>query len=450
MLLSFKVKNFKSFAEEAEFSMIAVNRQTGLDYSIYQKKINGKNIKGLCSSVVYGPNAAGKSNIISAMDVLRKVILRGNLQNAKENNPNAAASLLELIPNRFLKTPIPVEFSIQFLESEFIVDYQLNLDLGLFLDDKYSRKVLFEKLTVNDHLLFQRNNNQVMLGEESSLKKLNITINKPSSHLSEIIQSSLKQDELFISNGFKLIVSPSFSDVVLNWIREKFIIIYRSDVSRTSHQFPSVESPSFFYNDEANKAAKIFGVTSNNIGYVVTKENTEPEMCSLIENDGEESNRILPAEMYESYGTIRFLNLFPLIERAIKIGATLVVDEFDASIHPMALMSILNVFHNDEINIHHAQLIFNTHNPVFLNRNVFRRDEIKFVERDDKTGSCLYSLSDFATYSKGGKTGVRKSEDYMKNYFVDRYGAIESIDFTPVFEELLHQSDQNFDNQKEE
>lgn len=45
MLLSFKVKNFKSFAEEAEFSMIAVNRQTGLDYSIYQKRLMGKTLK---------------------------------------------------------------------------------------------------------------------------------------------------------------------------------------------------------------------------------------------------------------------------------------------------------------------------------------------------------------------------------------------------------------------
>ena len=42
------------------------------------------------------------------------------------------------------------------------------------------------------------------------------------------------------------------------------------------------------------------------------------------------------------------------------------VDEFDASIHPMALMSIINVFHNDDININRAQLIFNTHNPIFL------------------------------------------------------------------------------------
>ena len=103
--------------------------------------------------------------------------------------------------------------------------------------------------------------------------------------------------------------------------------------------------------------------------------------------------------------------------------------------HPMALMNIINIFHNDGINKNHAQLVFNTHNPIFLNANMFRRDEIKFVERDDDTHcSSSYSLSDFGTSGKGG---VRKNEDYMKNYFVDRYGAIKDIDFTPIFENFF-------------
>ena len=115
-------------------------------------------------------------------------------------------------------------------------------------------------------------------------------------------------------------------------------------------------------------------------------------------------------------------------------SGTLVVDEFDASIHPMALMSIINIFHNDDINTNHTQLVFNTHNLIFLNSNLFRRDEIKFVERDDETHlSSFYSLSDFGTV---GKSGVRKNEDYMKNYFVNRYGPIRDIDFTPIFEAL--------------
>jgi hypothetical protein len=82
-----------------------------------------------------------------------------------------------------------------------------------------------------------------------------------------------------------------------------------------------------------------------------------------------------------------------------------------------------------------TQLIFNTHNPIFLNVNLFRRDEIKFVERDDDThNSNHYSLSDFGT---SGTTGVRQTDDYQKNYFVERYGAIKDIDLTPIIEDFM-------------
>ena len=141
----------------------------------------------------------------------------------------------------------------------------------------------------------------------------------------------------------------------------------------------------------------------------------------------------MTADDFESYGTIRFVNEFPLIIRALLQGATLVMDEFDASIHPMALMNIINIFHNDEINKNHAQLIFNTHNPIFLDASLFRRDEIKFVERDEETNySVHYALSDFKTAN-----GVRKGEDYMNNYFVNRYGAIREVDFSPILKKLV-------------
>ena len=147
------------------------------------------------------------------------------------------------------------------------------------------------------------------------------------------------------------------------------------------------------------------------------------------------------ADVFESFGTVRFINLFPLVLRAIVTGGTLIVDEFDASIHPIALMSIISIFHNDDINKKQAQLVFNTHNPIFLNSNIFRRDEIKFVEKDDNSHlSEIYSLSDFGT---AGENGVRKGDDYMKNYFVSQYGAIKNIDFSPIFEDLISKDENN-------
>ncbi len=213
------------------------------------------------------------------------------------------------------------------------------------------------------------------------------------------------------------------------------MVIYRADSMQLIKRFIDPQKKTVYIEKTTNKAARLFGINSNAVGYVVSDDDSEAKLCSIFKDTNSKKNVALAAELFESYGTIRFVNMFPLVIRAIQTGGTLIVDEFDASIHPMALMSIINIFHNDDINVKHAQLIFNTHNPIFLNSNLFRRDEIKFVERDDDNHcSTLYALSDFGTT---GENGVRKHEDYMKNYFVSRYGAIKDIDFTPIFEEIV-------------
>ena len=142
MLLDFRVKNYKSFIEETKFSMLAAPKQSGLDYSLCKKKINRKQIKGLCSSVIYGPNASGKTNLIGAMDTLRSIILRGNIRNSEEKNaPNPASSSLELIPNSNCKNNCPVEFYVDFIESNIRFQYTLIVEVGLFLETESERKV---------------------------------------------------------------------------------------------------------------------------------------------------------------------------------------------------------------------------------------------------------------------------------------------------------------------
>jgi hypothetical protein len=68
-----------------------------------------------------------------------------------------------------------------------------------------------------------------------------------------------------------------------------------------------------------------------------------------------------------------------------------------------------------------------------LDSSLLRRDEIKFVEREDETGKSIhYALSDFKTAD-----GIRKGEDYMNNYFVNRYGAIKEVDFSDFIEQMI-------------
>ena len=430
MLLNFSVENYKSFKDKISFSMIPAAKQKGLDYSVFSSEIGNKIIRSLCSSVIYGPNASGKTTVIGAMDTMRSLILRGNILNVKDNRPNEASYYLELIPNNTLKQRHPVKFSISFIENEYHIEYSFSINLGLFLERKFERFIDEEILNINGTNIFTRNKNQVDVHSPSKLTSL-LNVDQK---LIDIVNDSLSDTELFLTNGFKLIISRKIAEMIIGWFEKKFIVIYRANSLELKRNFEEDDKSGFYIEKMTNDAAKLFGLNSNAIGYVYSDEEHKAKLCSILDDPNTNNEALISSKVFESYGTIRFINLFPLVLEAICTGGTLVIDEFDASLHPMALMSIINIFHDDEINIHQAQLIFDTHNPIFLNNNLFRRDEIKFVERNDDNISELYSLSDFKT---AGKMGVRKSDDYMKNYFVSQYGAIKDVDFSPLFQKLV-------------
>lgn len=439
MLLEFRFQNYKSFREETSFSMMAAPKQKGLDYSLFNIKKHGKDIKGLCSSVIYGANAAGKTTVVGAMDTFRSIVLRGNIRNSEDvTSPNHAASNLSLVPNQMLTQPEPVEFFIDFVIDKFRIQYEIVMDLGLFLDTKYARKILSEVLIVNGNMIFERKhlgNNSASLKVEPSKDVATLfskTAKTDNASAVMIAMEGLDREELFLTGGFKLIFSQNLAKKITDWFANQFIVVYRADAAHLERRFANPKEKSIYVSETLNNAINLFGVNANPVGYTMDKD-SESKLMSLI-HTGSDQSVALPADMYESFGTIRFINLFPLVIRALQTGATLVVDEFDASIHPIALMNILNLFHNDEININHAQLIFNTHNPIFLNANLLRRDEIKFVERDSENHtSSLFALSDFGT---AGESGVRKNDDYLKNYLANQYGGIADVDFSSVFEKL--------------
>jgi AAA15 family ATPase/GTPase len=428
VILEFRTKNFKSFSEELVFSMVPAPKQTGLDYSVRKEIVGSKEYKGLCSAIIYGPNASGKTNIIGAIDTMKAIVLRGNIRNTNVlESPNSAAATLELIPNCNEENPI-TEFAISFINKGFKIDYSFIIDIGQFAENNHKRSIIEEKLSINEKTIFSRGKELELLPPSWFSQFLN-TSGKINKSILDIASSSLIDEELFLCNGFKSIISKQIADLIMNWFSRKLITIYRSDLFEVIKPMEGHAEKSIIIDKTLTEAAKAFGVYSNAIGFRKESETTSPEMISIVEK----KDVALRSRAFESYGTLRFINEFPTLAETLSEGCTLVVDEFDASIHPMALMSIINIFHNDDINTENAQLIFNTHNPIFLDSSLFRRDEIKFVERDKNThNSVHYSLSDFRTAD-----GVRKGESYMKNYFMDRYGAIEDIDFTSVFEKVL-------------
>ena len=65
MLVRFKVKNFLSFRDEAEFSMMAADVESHQDHVIAHECSTEKRI--LKTGVIYGANASGKSNFVKAL-----------------------------------------------------------------------------------------------------------------------------------------------------------------------------------------------------------------------------------------------------------------------------------------------------------------------------------------------------------------------------------------------
>ncbi len=436
MLLKFWTQNYRSFKDGFVFSLEPV-RQKKLEYSILKERIGGKTYEALSAAVIFGPNASGKTAIIEAMDTMRRVVLRGNIQDdAQFGSSNVAASNLSLIPFAGASAA-PVSLGIAFVHEGIRVDYSISMDVGAFLQGDDGRKIVSETLLVNQKEVFCRGEKLVLDGLRNIRPLLNDSSYALDKGVKAVAEASLVPTDLFLTNGFKTIYSKQLCGLITEWFQDKLLVLLPMKDSPLGRRFPDPSGYAVSVERTLSEAAKAFGVRSNALGYTATGPDGEAMLHSRLQVNGTEIS--VPAEAYESNGTLWFLEKFPYVMQALKTGATLVVDELDASLHPMAVMNLINVFHCDEINVRHAQLVFDTHNPIFLHAGFLRRDEIKFVDRDDESHvSSHYALSDFKIPEKESR---RKQEDYLKEYFLGRYGAIKDIDFSPLVERIVCSGD---------
>ena len=94
------------------------------------------------------------------------------------------------------------------------------------------------------------------------------------------------------------------------------------------------------------------------------------------------------------------------------------MDELNNSLHPHMVLFLINLIHNPKINKKNAQLIFATHDTSLLDNEIFRKDQIWFVEKDKNYATQLYPLLDFSP---------RKHEAIGRGYLQGRYGALPYI-----------------------
>jgi hypothetical protein len=122
--------------------------------------------------------------------------------------------------------------------------------------------------------------------------------------------------------------------------------------------------------------------------------------------------------VFEAAGTQRLIGLFGPLLQAAENGKLLLIDEFDASLHPLVARFLIRLINDPGVSSKGAQLLLTSHNTTLMDLEILRRDEIWLVQLDAKHASSLLPLL---------RSSPRKHELIAKNYLKGRYGAVPLI-----------------------
>jgi len=128
----------------------------------------------------------------------------------------------------------------------------------------------------------------------------------------------------------------------------------------------------------------------------------------------------------ESEGTKKLIYLLGAIYDTLQTGSVFFIDEFNSKLHPNLSLKLIHLFH--EYNSNGAQFIITAHDPTLLDKNIFRRDQIWFMDRNQFGISELYPMSNFKA-----SEGLRNMSDFRKKYLNSEFGAAESLEYTRKF-----------------
>ena len=415
MLINFKFENYRSFKGEQELNL---EKQSLNDFDVaYLESIHNKK-KILCSSIVFGANASGKSNVVLAFLALENLIM-----NSSKNKPNQPISQFDpflFATNENKET----YFEIIFLSKNVKYLYSIAFD-----KKKIKKEELFKFNNNRKSLLFVRNSNcelnfgVLYEGDRDNIPKLLLENQLFYSKALENNVKSVIESFNFFEN-LSVFSSKSNYDFlnrikILNSINEKneleknkiFKLILSLDTGITDLKIVKKDNSNIrTFNDlpaELNDAL----VNSNKYEII-------PYHKKFIDNDDYELIDFKFEE--ESEGTKEILFYSSIVVDALDKGSTILIDEFQSNLHPNITRFFISLFQNKKINSKNAQLIVVSHDISLLSRNVFRRDQIWFTEKDEYGCSELFRCSDIK--------GIRKDTPIDKWYLSGRFGAVPNID----------------------
>ena len=417
MLLSFTVGNFRSFKENKTFSMKAASIQ---ELKEFVREDN--NFKLLPSIAIYGANSSGKSNLISAIGMMKKVLLSSVKTNPTEELRTDSFKLDELYPQR------PTFFEVVFTSGDNTYKYGFE-----YSPRKINREWLYTIKNDKEKPLFVRNNDGIGVTKDfpEGTDKIESTADNRL-FLSLVAQLNGKTslsimkwfEDLRVTSGVKDDDFKTFSIKYLFADNEKskkakdflngmdlgFSNIRESKTGIKKYVSTNVSGLDDFLNFFPDEINNVFKLPTIETGHIVRKK------------DGSSNESFFSNDEMESEGTKKIINMSGPIIDTLEKGGIIVIDEFDAKLHPLLTKKIIETFNSPETNPNKAQLIFATHDTNLLSNKIFRRDQIWFAEKNREDESTdIYPLSDIREQN-GDK--IRNDRVYEKDYINGKYGAI--------------------------
>lgn len=436
MLIEFSVKNFLSFKERTTFSMVAAKPFKEHEESHIIETT--RNFKLLKSSVIYGNNGSGKSNLTRAMLFMKTMVIN-SLYIALGTGFDRKFSLQKFALDAASEKE-PAFFEIIFLVNGIIYRYGFEID-----HDRVISEWLFHT-TSKEVYLFKRNLQVVQInrssfkegiGREQDLKESVLFLT-----LLATFNKKISADLLTWFDNFKIItgindigykrytVSKLKEDQsFLNWASIFLRFLEITNIA-TNQDTGSADITNEIEHKEDEDVANLISALKK----LQAKQPAQDKVLTFHRKYGPENILLdtvpFDLEEDESEGTKKLIYLLGPWYDALKNGKVLVVDELDSRLHSLLTIKLIELFNNKQN--YSAQLICAVHDTSILDKDVFRRDQIWFVEKNQFGASELVSLGEF-------KTGtVRNRSSFSKNYLDGRYGAVPYFTSGSKLDEVMY------------
>ncbi|MGF6847120.1 AAA15 family ATPase/GTPase [Chitinophaga sp. W3I9] len=418
MLLEFSVTNYLSFKEKTTLNLSATAIKEHVASNIFTSGRHNL-LKG---AVIYGANASGKSNFVKAMSTMRRLVLQSFEQSSTDEldiTPFLLNTETENAPSSFevvfligeSKYRYGFEVDNRSVLSEWLFDAPKQAERPLFIREKDGIEVMPRVFPEGRDLEERTRDNALFL---SVVDQFNGKIAKQIMRwFHDFITISGLSHERYKGVTFDLLENKHTQHLLLDFYKK--VDLGFDDITISKAPFDPRELP----NDLPENLLKQL-ITDLEESYridiktVHKKYNAKNKVVGNVEFD---------MRSQESSGSNKLFNISGPIFDVLNDGGTLVVDELDASLHPLLTLAITRLFNSAEFNKNNAQLIFATHDTNLLNYGNYRRDQIYFVEKNKYGASEMYSLVE---YKEEGKT-IRKDRSFEKDYIEGRYGAIPFI-----------------------